>query len=588
MHHDKKPLNKKIGYLLFGLVGIFFAFCLITGSALAREGNIVWTPARTAAILSRSFLSGGIAGVLFSLIVCENICGRLKNRFMILYRNVFPRPVRFVPERVRRGIDRWQACSDGRVFGMYLFLIFAAWIPYFLAYFPGICAYDAVTQIGQIESGEYVEHHPLAHTLWIRACLWLGRQMSGNANGGAALYTLLQMLFLAAAMAYGIVLLRRYGVKPVWQIIFLLFSMFYPFHGYLSVSMTKDVIFTSFFLFQVLSLFGILKSGGNDFLLKKSDILFFISTVGMILFRNNGQYAVLVMVLFLPAAIIFGGKGRRKLPGRLFLECMAALAAGNILLWVLSASVDAVQGDRREMLSMPIQQLARCMLYHGGAGVYPEDDNTMAREDKELIKELFMEDGYLGYSPHISDPVKSRTLTSVIRYQPKRFAASYLGLLADYPGDFVNAALEVNAGYLYINDESHSSIYQEMYPGMEGKGYVQTQWWESVVEKTGVYKDTKWPALYHRLERWADENAYLKHPLFRYFFVPGIWLWWCLLLLCTLLVRREYRFCLPLLLVLGYFATLLLGPVVQLRYIYPVMVSIPGLTLLTGRNTAEG
>lgn len=586
MHHDKKLLNKKIGYLLFSLVGILFAFCFISGSVLAQEGNIVWTPSRTTAILSGSFLTGGILGVLICLMVCENICDRLKNCFWSLGRNIFHRQVRFVPERLRRGISRWQALSDAGSFGIYLFLIFAAWMPYFLAYYPGICAYDAVTQIGQIESGEYVEHHPLAHTLWIRACLWLGQRLSGSANGGAALYTLLQMLFLAAAMSYGILLLKRYGIRPVWQIIFLLFSMFYPFHGYLSVSMTKDIIFTAFFLFQVLSLFCILKRGGNDFLIKKTDILFFISTVGMILFRNNGQYALLVMLVFLAAAFIFGGKGRRKLPARIFLECLAALAAGNMLLWALSASVNAVQGDKREMLSMPIQQLARCMLYHGGAGVYPEDDNTMAQEDKDLIRELFMEDGYLGYSPHISDPVKSRTLTSVIRYQPKRFAASYLGLLAKYPGDFVNAALEVNAGYLYIDDESHSTIYQKMYPGMEGKGYVQTQWWESVVEKTGIYKDSKWPGLCKRLEKWADENAYLKNPLLKYFFVPGIWLWWCLILLCTLLVRREYRSCLPLMLVLGYFVTLLLGPVVQLRYIYPVMVSIPCLTLLTGRGTA--
>ncbi|MCM1568083.1 MAG: DUF6020 family protein [Roseburia sp.] len=569
MRHERDLLKKKIGYLLFSVVGMLFVFCFITGSELERRGNIEWSSSHTAMILLISFLIGSLLGSM--------IC-------FVVYR---------LPgwsELSAGAVHKASFLGDGGTFLLCLVLIFLAWLPYFLAYYPGICAYDAVTQIGQIETGEYVEHHPLAHTLWIRACLWLGGSLFGDANRGGALYTLLQMLLLAAAMAYGILVLKRNAIKPGWQLLFLLFSMFYPFHGYLSVSMTKDVIFTAFFLFQVLSLFELLRIGRNDFSLHKADILFLVSSLGMILFRNNGQYAMLVLTVSLPVSLLLG-RGKRKrerkaLLARLFLECIGALLAGNVALWALSASVNAVQGDKREMLSMPIQQLARCMLYHGGQGVYPEDDDTMAREDKELIQELFMGDGYLGYMPHISDPVKSRTLTSVIRYQPGRFATSYLRLMTSYFGDFVNAALEVNAGYLYLNDRSHSTIYQEMYPGMEGKGYVQTQWWESVVEKTGIHKASKWPALHEKLESWADKNMYLKVPVIKYLFVPGIWLWWCLILLCALLVWRKYAFCLPLFLILGYFATLLLGPVVQLRYIYPVMVSVPYLTVLCFRQEA--
>lgn len=41
----------------------------------------------------------------------------------------------------------------------------------------------------------------------------------------------------------------------------------------------------------------------------------------------------------------------------------------------------------------------------------------------------------------------------------------------------------------------------------------------------GIYKDSKWPGLYERLETWADGNGYLELPVLKYLFVPGSYLW---------------------------------------------------------------
>lgn len=552
-------MKKKAGCFLYGLTGFLFLFLVIPCRQLADSGNRIWTAPFTIALL----IAGITLGSLIALLSGKglNLC---------VSRGWF------------RKLNSESAdfkMKEGIFFLLCLLLIFISWIPYLLSYFPGILAYDAVTQIGQIETGEYVEHHPLAHTLWIRFCLWLGATVFGSSNAGAALYSVLQMLALAAAFAYGLLVLRRYLVRKGILVVFLAFSMFYPFHGYLSISMTKDIYFTAFLLVQVLCLVQLLIPGETKGKAYRLDIGFVLSGVGMVLFRNNGKYALLVMELFLFFALVLGKK-ERKLWLRVFLDSLAVLFVGSILLSVLSASVHAAAADKREMLSMPIQQLARCMLYHGGEGILVLDDDTMGEEEKALIKEFLMEDGYKNYMPHISDPVKNRTLTSVVRYQPKRFATSYMKLLLAYPGDFINAALEVNAGYFNPEDESHSKIYQEMYPGMEGKGYVQTQWWESVVEKTGVHRDSKWSSLWKVLEHFADTNGYLSIPVLKYLFVPGIWFWWLLLLFARTVWSGKLRRCFPLIFLFGYFGTLILGPVVQLRYIYPIMVILPFLSVL--------
>lgn len=251
---------------------------------------------------------------------------------------------------------------------------------------------------------------------------------------------------------------------------------------------------------------------------------------------------------------------------------------GNLLMTGLFSVTGAEQGDRREMLSMPIQQLARCMIYHGGVGVLPEDDNTMSPEAKALINDFLLNESYKEYRPDISDPVKRHTNTYVVRYRIKEFAATYLGLLAEYPGDFVNAALAVNAGYFSPSDESHAFI--NLNGRDRGLGYIQTRWLDNELNPKGIYKASKWDGLHQILETWADENAYLKLPVLKYLFVPGTCLWLYLLLAGYLLIHKKYAMLLPLSLVLGYYVTLVLGPTVQLRYIYPVMIVLPFLVCL--------
>lgn len=562
---QSRNIPQRIGYLLFCLTGVLFLFCWQTAGVLERQGNIVWTGAYTAKVLAVSLAGGAALG------------GGVSALFWWL--DSHPRG------RKRAESPLWKQ-EPWKVFCGSLVLILLAWLPAYLAYYPAVCAYDMPVQTGQIAENYYVDHHPIAHTFLLKCFMKLGEGL-GSITAGVGLLALLQLLFLGAVFAYGVCLLCKNGVCGPGILLVQLWCMFYPFHWYMGVSITKDTIFTGFFVLLLLLLYELLENPAELSGRRRTakEIGFGLATVGMILFRNNGLYALLVLLFILLLAFL-AGKTQRRFWGRLLCRTAGAFLVGSLLLSAVFKLSGAEQGDKREMLSLPIQQLARTMLYHGGVGILPEDDNSIGEEDKALINDFILNQGYGSYNPRISDPVKRNTNTYVVRYRTKEFLETYLGLFFKYPGDYLNAGLAVNAGYLYPNDTSHAYI--NVTDDRIGRGYVQTYWEEDTMNARGIYKASKWTWLRERLESWADENAYLRLPVIKYLFVPGVWFWLYFLLLARLVMRRSLRRCVPLALVFGYFITLFLGPAVQLRYLYPVMAAFPFALLLgSGRKTEE-
>ena len=549
-------------YSIFACIGFLFGFFTVTGRDLALQkgqwGNLIWNTTYTIRILLCSLVIGLSVGV----VACWGpaFCRKM-------YATVFP--ASFLAGRQERK-KQGKTFKAGQIFFASFLLLALCRLPVYLAYYPGICSYDVTVQTGQIVNHAYNDHHPLAHTLLLAGSMRLGESLFGDANTGLAILTLFQMLCLAAVIAWGIALLWSRGARRGFLVCIQIFGMIYPFHLYMSVSVIKDVFFTVFFLLQMLALCEIVRRKKNA--VDGFDVLFGLSGIGMQLFRTNGRYAMLVLAAFILLALLFG-RGARRFWGKLAVNCVLSLLIGGLCLSGLFRVTGAQQGDRREMLSMPIQQLARCMLYHGGVGVLAEDDGTMDEEDRNLVNDFLLDEGYRAYRPEISDPVKNHTNTYVVRYRTSDFVKSYFRLLVRYPGDFINAVLAVNAGYLYVGDESHAYINVN---GVErGLGYVQTRWVDDELNPRGIYKDSRWEGLHEILEEWADQNAYLKIPVIKYLFVPGVFLWLYLLLAGSLAAGRRYDRCVPLALVLGYYLTLFLGPTVQLRYIYPLILAWP-------------
>jgi len=133
----KKYWNKT-AFGIFALIGFLFVFFQLTGRELASQGNILWTGAYSARLLFVCALVGVISGGLGSVL---SVC--LSDRFSVL------------DSESGKGVVQ-DRCYGKRVWLMWLIsvvLIVLCWLPGYLAYYPGICAYDTTIQLGQVESG---------------------------------------------------------------------------------------------------------------------------------------------------------------------------------------------------------------------------------------------------------------------------------------------------------------------------------------------------------------------------------------------------------------------------------------------------
>lgn len=556
--------TKKKGYIWFSLTGILATLFTYACNKLTTEGNLVWNFSWILKWIGISIVLGILlGGLLFFL------CTMWKEK---------------VSDCTKVPAYLTAPCSGRKTFFLSFAIMVLCWLPAWLAYYPGICSYDIPAQMKQVLTGEYNTHHPLAHTLLLQFFFKIGVAL-GNENLGISLYALIQLLVLAASMAGIIAIMAKWQAKRLSIIVLTIYCALLPVNAYMSITTTKDVLFTVFVIWFFAGLYTYLTK--EEKLIKSLRIPYILVIVGVVLFRNNGKYALAVTWGVLGIVFLWNLVKKQNVRkwGVVFVDTTIGLLFGCIIASGLAKGLDAQPGDKREMLSMPIQQLARTMVYHGGAGVMAEDDNTVEQQYKDLLNEFFLYEGYKNYRPEISDPVKRTTNTYVVRYRTGEFVKTYLGLLAKYPGDYVNAALAINTGWFSLTDKSHAIINQ--YDVHDGYGYIQTNWSQEL-GGTNLSRDSKWPWLLEKLDTFASENAYIKIPVVRFLVAPGIYLWCYLFMAIWLLLHKRYTDLLPFTWILGYFGTLILGPTVQMRYLYPLMVVLPFMLLYVGKRTAKG
>ena len=122
-------------------------------------------------------------------------------------------------------------------------LIFIAWIPYFLNYYPGVVTVDSMSQICQSLGIHGISnHHPILHTFFISIFMNIGKAF-GNYNLGVAIYSIVQMLVTSSIFSFTIYYMAKRKIDIKFRILTLLFYAFYPVNGLYSITMWKDIPF---------------------------------------------------------------------------------------------------------------------------------------------------------------------------------------------------------------------------------------------------------------------------------------------------------------------------------------------------------
>ena len=476
----------------------------------------------------------------------------------------------------------------------YSLLIFLSWIPIFLAYYPSVFAYDAEGQLYQVLAGDYSTHHPLLHTLFLGAFFRLGIAL-GSCAAGMAVHSVVQMALMACAFGCAVSFLYQRQIPKWVRVLLLLFFALFPANSVLAVSTTKDVLFAGFVLLYTLCLYRALCGHGEAFgrdvqMGAKEMAAYVFLAVLMLLFRNNAVYAFVAGAPIVYAGLRArkrravddvqgqetgawsGGSARKKY---LYMTILVLVLYG-VCAFSLKAVTHAQNGSPREMLSVPLQQMARTRV--------KAEEKIDPSLRQELDKYISSEWVFAAYNPHLADPVKSR---AVIHDDPAGLIRTWVKLGLKHPAIYIDAFLDNSLGLWYLWDTSHAQVYGI---GTEsGFGYLST---DNRVMPAGfeVVEHSLIPGLRAFMEKIVSDNVYSEIPVVRLLFAPALYWWLLYLYIVTAIYKRRCREILPAVFPAAYCLTLLLSPTVLVRYIYPLMVTVPVILpcLVPGTRQREG
>lgn len=486
----------------------------------------------------------------------------------LLFALVFGAGLLLVYEGAKRLVEREPATGTESLFSRLLgngFVVFAllllCWIPVWLAFWPGTFVYDSGTQFYTYLDWELTTHHPLLHTLMMGWLMMLGINWSadGSAAVGLAIYCAVQMAMMAGILAYACRWLRKRNA-PLFARVFvtLLFALF-PFYAIWSFCAQKDTLFGGLILLFVLQLVDLWR---DDYatLRKPWRIAGFVLTaVLMMLMRNNGLYAFLLMV---PFAIVWA-KGARPRVAGLLAGCVAAfLLVNGALVWV----TEAASPCKVEFLSIPLQQIARTL----------RDDPAAIAEDTDgVLDALYGGESGQYYVPAVADPVKWATDYDAVDESIPELISLWARMGVRHMKSYAEAFLVQNLPYFLPGAEM---IYRF------DLGVVQMDLYH-------IDEHSYFPGLRGVIETYDKTLSLFHIPGVRLLSDTAFFVWLAIAGLGWAAYRREKRWTAAFALLLGLWCTCLVGPVAIIRYMlgffYAVPVLLAAMLARTGKPKPE-
>lgn len=425
------------------------------------------------------------------------------------------------------------------VFGLVFALCFVVDILFlFLVADPGIVTNDSLAQINNILTGEYSNHHPVFNTIVIKLFIDIAFSLGMDISIGILFFCIFQSIFMSLIYAYCVETMCEMGMNKYVLAIVTLFYALVPYNFVYSNTLTKDTMFAGFALLLVISLFRIREQLGRKNL---SMVLLFISSVGFILFRTNGYYAYIALIVLL----VLVRFNRKK-------ETLCVVLSAFTVAFILRGPVlevfNVVQPDTAESLSIPLQQIGR----------YVKEGGTLSDDEREYLDSIMDVDRIdEEYKDWISDPMKNLVRdaggNSVIEADKAEFIKTWISLGLKSPVFYMDAWVDMTRAY-YNSSYSNGSIF-----------------WIGVIENdVGIDTNVRSEGLKNAIVN-CDSQMQGKAIT-----GLGLCLWILVILLCFSLMNNNYGF-LENILYIAIVLTLLIATPVgnSFRYAYPVFVGLP-------------
>lgn len=505
--------------------------------------------------------------------------------------------------RLRRAAHLVLGAFDRHPFAAPALVLALCWLPVLMGYAPALFMWDTNTQILQwfglpnhisssvdlLDSSVLLtQHHPPLHTALVGLCVQAGISLVGSENLGIFIYAVLQWAVDILVISWAFRIAQIVGAPRAPRFVALGFIALVPAYSNYSVLVTKDVLFASALLLFAIELvylvFCAASSDGRIAFSRRHAVLLVAGALGTALLRSGmivavagGALAATLLLWRMQRRL--AREGLRPVSARLLLRvpliALALVIAVNLLLArVVYPALAITPSSKREVLSIPMQQVARFMRDRPDA-VQPEDLRAIDRVlDAPSLARL--------YDPSKSDPVKATYKEQASSDDLSAFWQTWARLFARDPGCFISATAANYYGYFY---PAHAM------------SWSYTSYFSSLVmantETNLIYSDIASYFSFHQLDhplvRALDGLCSGYRLLFQR--LPFLTLTmqaalydWALVLLTAYAVRRRRShaavFLVPAWVVL---LIALVGPcnaTTYFRYAYPVALLVPFLALL--------
>ncbi|MBR6484542.1 MAG: hypothetical protein IKT14_05940 [Clostridiales bacterium] len=395
-------------------------------------------------------------------------------------------------------------------------------------------------------------HHPVAHSLLIHVFLLFSDAVFGSFNVGIFMVAVLQEILFMATIAYGFtVVLKDKLATAKYGILVILYSFLHPhIHSFIFL-ITKDMFYGICFLLLMISSYEWITKGKS----KRVITLMTIACTGIILFRNDGRYSLLLF--FIVAAIFLKPVRKQSI-------CFAVyvLLFSSFIFNFLYPHLYFTPGSRREMLSVPFQQTARYIREYG---------DEVTDEEREAIDAVLKYDVLADkYNPDKSDNVKATFRDKATSEELSAYFKVWGQMLLKHPGVYVEATMNNYYQYFYPGTVRYM-IYS--YAHSEARIDETNEWLEPI----GKSFDS--PEATDRIRKAYDyfDAGYREFPVVSFFVTPAVYVWCIIILLCYVIRKRNRQSVVLMTLPLLVFLICLVGPCNGYygRYAFPVVTAIP-------------
>ncbi len=456
-------------------------------------------------------------------------------------------------------------------------------MPVLLGVYPGFFVYDAQTEVMEVITRQFTTHHPLLHVLLLGVSVVGTHKVTGSYNLGIFLYMLMQMAVMNAVFTKAIWYLKKKGAGFKSRVATILYYGLFPTIVMYTLCSSKDGLFSAFMLLTVIYLME-LSDDVAAFMTDRKKVLSLIASgTLMMVFRHNGFYAyvvfavIYVAISFIKKGIIWNktdaiSDNTKASYKKYRIQVIGALLITIVLYMVinkgLALALNADDSEHQEMLTVPIQQVAR--VYYGHADDMPDDD-------KEVLYKYISEEGLSHYTPRLSDIIKLYFDNEAYEEDSQSFWNLYFKYLKKYPATYINAWFMTSYGYWYpgavINVYQGNTVFTFTYTDSSYFGYE--------VEEPGTRESLI--SIIDKFYRMLSIEKFQQNiPVVSLFFAPAAYFWFEMMLVLYALTgsdindnkRTAYKF-IPFMLPLLVWATALLGPTYLVRYVIILWYLLP-------------